>query len=270
MTGQSISIAGRKVWLEDNGDGTPVVYLHGIVDLHGLDAKPMAFHRELARSCRVIAPAHPGCADTDEDETMETMDDVVFHYLRVLDALDLDTCVLAGSSIGAWIAAEIAVRHPERVEKLALIGPTGLFVPGHPIGDIFWYAQPDDGVRYDGLRELLFAGPRTETGLAMVPDAKDDIEREMLKYKAFRFASLIGFKPPYLYNPRLRDRLDRYSGPALVLRGEHDSLVPPEHADAYVDGLGNARLQTITGCGHSLIAEAPEEMSQSISDFIVT
>jgi len=59
MTAHSIDVAGRKVWVEENGDGTPVVYLHGIVDLHGLDAEPMAFHRALADSCRVIAPAHP-------------------------------------------------------------------------------------------------------------------------------------------------------------------------------------------------------------------
>jgi pimeloyl-ACP methyl ester carboxylesterase len=268
MAARSINFAGQKVWVEENGDGTPVVYLHGIVDLHGLDAAPMAFHRALANTCRLIAPAHPGCAGTDEDETMETMDDVVFHYLRVLDALGLDTCILTGSSLGAWIAAEIAVRHPERVEKLALIGPTGLFVPGHPIGDVFWYAQPDDGVRYDGLRELLFAGPRTETGMTMIPDAKDNIEREMLKYKVFRFASLIGFKPPYLYNPRLSDRLDRYTGPALILRGAEDSLVPAAHAHAYAEGLGDAQLEVLPDCGHSLIAEAPALTAQLVSDFI--
>lgn len=268
MTARSITVADRNVHVEEIGDGSPVLYLHGIVDIHGMDAGPTAFHTSLANVCRLIAPAHPGCADTDEDETIETMDDVVFHYLRVMDALDLDKCALAGSSLGGWIAAEIAVRHPERVEKLALIGPTGLFVPGHPIGDIFWYAQPDDGVRYDGLRDLLFAGPRTETGLALIPDAKDDIEREMLKYRVFRFASLIGFKPPYLYNPRLRERLDRYTGPSLVLWGDRDGLVPRAHADAYADGLGNGKLQVVEASGHSLTAETPDYIAKIVGDFL--
>lgn len=268
MAARKIAVAGRNLYVEELGEGAPVLYLHGIVDLHGLDAAPTAFHRALAKSCRLIAPAHPGCADTDEDETIETLEDVVFHYLRVMDALGLDRCALAGSSLGGWIAAEIAVRHPERIEKLALIGPTGLHVPGHPIGDIFWYAQPDDGVRYDGLRDLLFAGPRTETGMAQIPDAKDDIEREMLKYKAFRFASLIGFKPPYLYNPRLRERLDRYGGPSLVMWGADDGLVPRAHAEAYADGLGNATLQIVPGCGHSLVAEDADQTAKTVSDFL--
>lgn len=270
MAGNSIRVAGKNVGLTETGDGAPVLYLHGIPDLHGIEAEPMVFHQALARSCRLIAPAHPGCAETAEDETLETMDDVVFHYLRVLDALQLERCAIVGSGIGGWIAAELAVRHPERVEKLVLIGAAGLMVPGHPIGDIFWYAQPDDGVRYDGLRNLLFEGPRTEIGMKMIPDAKDDIEREMLKYKVFRFASLIGFKPPYLYNPKLRSRLDRYTGPALILSGENDSLVPRAHAEAYHDGFPDARLQLIAACGNSLVAEAPEQTAGLITAFLAS
>tara|TARA_Y100000588_G_scaffold382604_1_gene470412 strand:+ start:179 stop:991 length:813 start_codon:yes stop_codon:yes gene_type:complete len=269
MTSSHIDINGRKVWVTEQGRGTPVIYLHGIADLHGIDAEPGAFHMALGDQCRLIAPAHPGCAASDEDEALETIDDVVFHYLRVLDALDLDRFALAGSSFGGWIAAEIAVRYPERVEKLALIGPTGLAVPGHHIGDIFWYAQPDDGVRYDGLRDLLFEGPKTEIGMAVIPDEKDDIEREMGKYKVFRFASLIGFKPPYLYNPKLRSRLDRYRNPALVMWGAEDNLVPRAHADAYTEGLGDARLETVEGCGHSLIVEAPEHIARSVTNFLI-
>lgn len=268
MPGKSIDVAGGKVWLSETGEGSPVLYLHGIPDLHGIEAEPMAFHQALAQSCRLIAPAHPGCADTSDDETLETMDDVVFHYLRVLDALALDCCPVVGSGIGGWIAAEIAVRHPERVAKLALIGAAGLMVSGHPIGDLFWYAQPDDGVRYDGLRSLLFAGPRTETGLRIIPDAKDDIEREMLKYQVFRFASLIGFKPPYLYNPKLRARLDRYTNPALVVAGENDSLVPRAHAEAYRDGFGDARLELIAECGNSVVAEAPGQAADLVAAFL--
>ena len=268
MTGALLTVAGGNVWVEQLGDGPPVVYLHGIADLHGIESEPMTFHISLAERCTLIAPAHPGCAQSDEDETMETMDDVVFHYLRVFDALDLDRFILAGSSLGAWIAAEIAVRHPERVDKLALIGPTGLHVPGHHIGDIFWFAQPDDGVRYDGLRDLLFAGPTSDAGLSLIPDAKDDVEREMGKYRVFRFASLIGFKPPYLYNPRLRERLDRYKNLALILWGENDSLVPRAHADAYFDGLVQGRLEVVSGCGHSLIVEAPIGTADLVAEFI--
>ena len=53
---------------------------------------------------------------------------------------------LVGHCAGGWIAAELAVRHPERVARLALIGACGLFVPGEPIGDVFMHAQPERGI----------------------------------------------------------------------------------------------------------------------------
>ena len=80
-SGKLIDVAGKNIWLTEIGTGDPVLYLHGIPDIHGIEAEPMAFHQALARSCRLIAPAHPGCAETTDDETLETMDDVVFHYL---------------------------------------------------------------------------------------------------------------------------------------------------------------------------------------------
>ena len=268
MTGSLLELPTGNVWVEQFGTGQPVVYLHGIVDIHGIESEPMPFHRALAQHFQLIAPAHPGCAKSDEDEHLVTIDDVVFHYLRVFDALELDQFSLVGSSLGGWIAAEIAVRHPERIKKLTLISPTGLAVPGHQIADIFWYAQPDDGVRYDGLRDLLFAEPGSELGKRLIPDAKDEIEREMGKYRVFRFASLIGFKPPYLYNPQLRSRLDRYGGPALIVWGQHDSLVPRAHAEAYSTGFKNGRLEVLKNCGHSLYAEAPEPAAEIVQHFL--
>lgn len=267
MSGRVVDAGGLRVAVAEIGDGPPLLYLHGIADIHGVEAGPMAFHRALGERFRVLAPAHPGCAGSDDDEAIDGIDDVVFHYLRVMDALGLEACGVAGSSLGGWIAAELAVRHPEKVGKAALLAPTGLFVPDAPIADIFWHAQPDDGVRYDGLRALLFAGPRTAAGLALIPDAKDEIARELRKYRVFRFASLIGFRPPYLHDPKLRARLDRYAGPVLLLRGARDSMVPEAHLDAYAAGFPDARLRVLPDCGHSIAAEAPEAAAAMLAAF---
>src|SRR6185295_5029860 len=78
----------------------------------------------------VIAPAHPGCAQSDELAEGYGIEDVIFHYLEVFDALGLESFDLVGHCVGGWIAAELAVRYPERVRRLGLIGACGLFVPG--------------------------------------------------------------------------------------------------------------------------------------------
>ena len=86
----------------------------------------------------------------------------------MLDALALPRFDLVGHCAGGWIAAEIAVRHPERVARLVLIGASGLFVPGEPIGDVFMHAQPERGTDSSSLRALLFADPAASRE-ALVP-----------------------------------------------------------------------------------------------------
>jgi len=90
---------------------------------------------------------------------------------------------------------------------------------------------------------------------------------QLLRYRMFRFASQIGFTPPYLYDRKLRGELFRYRGPVLILWGEHDHMVPHAHARAYVEGFGNARLEIVPGAGHSVQAENPGETADIIAAF---
>ena len=253
MTGRKITLSrSREVWLTEAGSGPPLVYLHGIADVHGAAFDLLDFHHALAEGAHLIAPAHPGCADSVEDESIETIDDLVFHYMEVLDALNLSTFALAGCCIGGWVAAEIAVRHPERVQRLCLIGATGLFVSGAPIADVFWETHATDGVSLAPLRQLLFSNGECEAARAMFPDMRGEIHQELLRYKLFRFASRIGFNPPYFYNRNLVRRLARYRGPALAIWGADDRMVPRSHAEAFAAGLGDARLEILAGGGHSI------------------
>ncbi len=269
MTGRAITLSrDRTVWLAEAGSGLPLVYLHGIADVHGAAFDLLPFHRALAQGCTVIAPAHPGCAETTEDETIETIDDLVFHYLEVLDALDVDAFELVGACIGGWIAAEIAIRHPDRVRGLTLIGATGLFVSGAPIADVFWETHPTDGVSLAPLRRLLFGDGDCDAARAMFPDMRGEIDQELLRYKLFRFASRIGFSPPYLYNRSLVDRLSRYRGPSLAVWGADDRMVPRSHAETYARGLGDARLEIVADGGHSIHVERPEEVAALVEAFL--
>ena len=269
MSGHNLEVNGRKVWVLENGGGAPLLYLHGFADVHGVKDNWLPFHERLAKGARVIAPAHPGCAQTDENKDIDAIEDVVFHYLEVLDALKLTQFDLVGSCVGGWIAAEIAVRHPEKIHKLVLIGATGLFVEKALIGDVFMMAQPERGSSYAGLRELLFAVEDQPVGLELFPDGMGEIEDEVRRYQMLRFGSRIGFKPPYFYNRSLRNRLHRVSSPALVIWGEKDNMVPREHGGTYARSIPNAReLKVIPGAGHSVIVEEPELTAQTVLDFL--
>jgi pimeloyl-ACP methyl ester carboxylesterase len=263
-----IEINQRTAHILENGSGAPLLYLHGFADVHSVKESWLPFHERLAERAHVIAPAHPGCAKTDEYDDLDSVEDVVFHYLEVFDALKLPQFDLVGTCVGGWIAAEIAVRHPEKIRKLVLIGAAGLFVEGALIGDIFMMAQPEYGSSYATLREMLFSSADQPDSLVMFPDGKGELEDEVRRYQMLRLSSRIGFKPPYFYNRSLKNRLHRIMAPALVIWGEKDNFVPRSHGETYAKLIPNGgELKIIPGAGHSAHVEKPEGTAQLVLDF---
>jgi pimeloyl-ACP methyl ester carboxylesterase len=270
LSANIIDIDGRKVHVLEKGSGAPLLYLHGFADVHSLKESWLPFHAKLSERARLIAPAHPGCAETDENKDIETVEDVVFHYLEVLDALRLDKFDLVGCCVGGWIAAELAVRHPEKIRKLVLIGAAGLFVEGALIGDIFMMAQPEYGSSYASLREMLFAAADQPNALEMFPDGKGELEDELRRYQMLRLSSRIGFRPPYFYNYSLRKRLHRITAPTSVIWGEKDHFVPRSHGETYAKQIPGAQLTIVSGTGHSAHVEKPEETAAAVLEFLTS
>ncbi len=268
MSGRLLQVDDRKVWLLEEGSGSPLLYLHGFADLHSVKENWLPFHERLLRKARVIAPAHPGCAQSEENGDLESIEDVVFHYLEVIDALGLKEFDLVGACVGGWIAAEIAVRHPEKIRQLVLVGAAGLFVEGAPIGDLFMMAQPERGLSYAGLRQMLFSSADHPKALEFFPDGRGGLEDELRRYQMLRFSSRIGFRPPYFYNRSLKNRLRRISAPALVLWGEEDHMVPLGHGETYAHSIPRAGLKVIQQAGHSVQVEMADLTAQMVLDFI--
>ncbi len=270
MSRRTLDIHGRNVTVLEDGVGEPTLYLHGFADVHAVTEGWMPFHEKLMERCRLFAPAHPGCAASDEIEYLESAEDLVFHYLEVIDALGLDRFHLVGACAGGWIAAELAARHPEKVRRLVLIDALGLFVSGAPIGDIFMMSHPVRGTDYSELRAMLFESAGTPAGHALFPDGRaENIEDELRRYQMLRFTNRFGFNPPYFYNRSLRSRLRRISAPTQVVWGESDRMAPLAHGEAYAEGIrGAGGVQIVQGAGHSPQAEAPEKAAALITTFL--
>jgi pimeloyl-ACP methyl ester carboxylesterase len=261
MATRLIEVRERKVRIVEAGKGNPLVYLHGFADVHSLSAELLPFHEKLATAARVIAPAHPGCSTSDElPEGQWAISNIVFHVLETLDTLGIERFDLVGHCVGGWIAAELATLVPERIGHLALIGASGLFVPGAPIADVFMHAQPERGVDYTTLRHMLFKSSDAPLALANYPDVRGDLDSEVRRYEMLRFSSFVGFKPPYFYNRALSHQLHRARMPAAVIWGTHDHFVPIAHAEAYAAGLSGSggKVLKVADAGHSAPLEAAE------------
>src|SRR6185436_6525263 len=179
---------------------------------------------------------------------IDRTEDVGFWLLDLWDALGLERPVLLGCGLGGWIAADFAARYPERLGRLVLVDAYGLQVDGALAADEFALTPPM-------LRPLVFATPEASLAQAWLPDAEPP-ERVESALHARVAAARLAWQFPY--SPKLRGRLARARVPALVVWGERDRLVPPAHAQAYAEGLPDARLAIIPAAAHYPYLEAPE------------
>jgi pimeloyl-ACP methyl ester carboxylesterase len=124
---------------EVSGDGPPLVFLHGAWGLRDRE-----FLDHLARTNRVYAPRHPGTSTGDPDaiHALDELWDLAVYYGELFDQLGLGVSALVGHSFGGIVACEIAATMPERVRKLVLIDPLGLWRDDLPVKN--WMILPED------------------------------------------------------------------------------------------------------------------------------
>jgi len=251
---EHLELAGGRVHLLRGGAGEPLLFLHA----EGGAGTWLEFHRLLAASFEVIAPDHPGFGGSDDFAAVEGVDDLVFHYLDVLDALGLERAHVVGASFGGWIAAELAVTAPHRIASLVLLSPAGLWLPDHPVPDIF-LMTPDE------LVATLFQQRSAPTE---PPRGAPDIDAILAAYRDQTALARFCWSP-YLCNPKLERRLHRITAPTLVVSPAQDRLIPVAHGRRYAARIPAARFTEIEDCGHAMYVERPAEFAAVTIDFAV-
>src|SRR5205085_234514 len=133
LSDERISTAVGKIQLWRGGQGEALVYLHSAAG----EAAATPLLEELADSFDVIAPVFPGFGESEGMDEIDDIEDAAFHLLDVWDQLGLAAPAVVGTSLGGWMAAELATRNPEKVGSLVLVNPAGLYIEGAPVGEIF-------------------------------------------------------------------------------------------------------------------------------------
>src|ERR1700681_2794974 len=109
----SLVVDGIRIELIERGSGRPLLFLHP-----GIGIAPSApVLDRLAERARVIAPSHPGFGASEQPAGFNTIDDLAYFYLDLLDELDLTGATVVGVSLGGWIAAEMAVKSAQRISR---------------------------------------------------------------------------------------------------------------------------------------------------------
>ena len=239
-----------RVWRA--GSGPKLGFLAG----YGGLPRWVPFLDELAKSRTVIVPSLPGFPGGDRGHSvLDTHLDWLLAVREILEKSDLAGADIAGSSVGASLAAEMAALWPVSVRRLALIAPFGLFMDDDPPTDP--WAQ-----RADAVPGLMCADPEIWKALKAVPEGANSIEWPIEQTRANEAAARI-FWP--LGNTKIEKRLHLIKAPTLLLWGEQDAIMPKSYAAQFAKRLaGPSETKLIAGAGHLAELDKPAEVAAAI------
>jgi len=232
-------IGGHRTWFADSGGaGEPVLLLHGGLSDSELLLEPL--EPALADRYRILAFDRRGHGRTADTEAAFHYDDMATETVAAIDKLIGDRAHLVGWSDGAIVALLVALRRPELIHSLVLIGANYHFegnVPTEPGGSGFKIIK--------------------ERYAERSPDGADHFAVVFKKSLAM-FAT-----EPTL----ITDDLRRITAPALVMVGD-DDLMTLTHTASLYESLPHGHLAVVPGTSHAVILEKPEYVGQLIRDFL--
>ena len=268
---REVEIVGARVNYVEIGDGPPLLFVHG---LSGCWQNWLENIPYFARSHRVIAVDLPGFGAS----PMPPWELTIPAYGRFLrdfcERLGVDRCSLVGNSMGGFVATEVAITDPERVDDLTLVSAAGITwararrEPAEMLARVGRAAAPLvlrfelSAIRRPRIRELAFRGVFHD------PNA---LRREMLWENV-----VPAFQSPGTFDSMrnlvghdIRDRLEEIGVPTLIVWGRNDRVVPIPAAFSYKKRIGdNAELIIFDECGHVPQIERPVRFNRVVEKFL--
>ncbi len=242
------------------GSGPPVVFLHGA---YGLTWDP--FLDELAKSFTVYAPEHPGTTwgDPDGIKPLDNLWDLVLYYDEIFDQLGLHNPAVVGHSFGGMVAAEIAASYPQRVSKLVLLCPIGLWRDDTPVKN--WMVLPMDEVVKAAFHDPN--GPLAQQMLTLPEE--ETAQHDMQIRLTWALACTGKFIWP-IPDKGLKKRIHRIQSPTLLVWGKSDKLVPPVYAQEFANRIAGARIAMIDHAAHVPQLEQLGQVAPLVRDFLAS
>ena len=262
-------------WLNviDVGSGPVVLFVHG---LSGCWQNWLENICVLAADHRVVAVDLPGFGESEMPAEKITISGYAATLDRLCDELDIDAAAVVGNSMGGFVGAELAIRFPQRVERLCLVSAAGLSIEhmrSDPVLALLrrtenlvafyagWFASRSDLVaRRARLRRML---------VGLVAHRPERLPGPLIA-EQIRGSGKPGFVDALdaLTSYPIRDRLDDIACPTLIVWGDKDRLVPVRDASEFERLITDSRKLVYADTGHVAMLERPARFNADLRAFL--
>ena len=269
---RQVEIAGARVNYVDigEGDGTPVVLVHGLAGQwqNWLENIP-----HLAQNRRVLALDLFGHGGSEMPGEKITTPGYGRSVQAFVEQLGLGRVFLVGNSMGGFVACEVAIQAPEIVERLVLVSAAGISnanvyrAPALTIGRIAGTVAAATAARH---RSLASRPVTRHLAIALVARHPGRLAPDLVWEGLMRGSGKEGFDDAFraCIEYDFRDRLGDISSPTLVVWGEEDAILSVRDAQEYERLIPDSRKVVMEDTGHVPMLERPNAFNELLSEFL--
>ncbi len=251
-----IDAGSERLYFERTGEGPPVVLIRGL-------SRSMRFWEpflpHLSDHFTLITYDHRGIGRSGLHDGRFSIDDLADDLARLMDAIDLPKAHVFGLSLGGMVAQKLAIRHPDKVSRLALGSTTAGGLKSR-------FPRVDTLLKLAAYSALL---PVDASARAQGPLLMSPTHHQGNPHVAQSWAPHLHQEPPdpkVVFRQALAGALhdakpDEIAGidhPTLVITGDADRLINADNSRRLARWIQNSELVELPGKGHDIVAEAPE------------
>jgi len=260
-------VGSHTVFYDDYGAGHPVLFMSG------LGSTRLGWWKQIepfSRKFRVINMDNRDAGDSALGTGPYTIADMSEDTAGVIKNLNLGRTSIIGISMGGMIAQELAIRHPELVDKLVLVsttagGPTG--VNAKPEIAALLMRAGEESIETRVRR--TFTAIAGEGYMAKHPEDLDQIVKNSIAkpMSLESYQRQLGACIAH-WSKGVADRLSQIAAPTLVVHGDYDPLIPYANGKYLAEHIKGAWLITFPGVGHLSMIESPERFNREVIEFL--
>ena len=249
-----------ELYYEEHGTGEPLLCIKGLA----ADSTAWVLQTpDFAKRHRTIIYDNRGVGRSSKPQGPYSIAQMADDAAGLLDALGIERADVFGMSLGGMIAQELALRWPERVDRLVLgcthCGVAHAARPDREAGRAFAMETDDWAERIRALAPFAFSAGVDGDRLARFVEKKAGDVQDPEGYRGQLGAALA--HDTY-------DRLPEIGSPTLILTGDEDRVIPATSSDILHERIPGSRLEVIAGAGHLFFLERPDESLRLLRDFL--